>query len=121
MWVIELYGVKKWQIPHKGATRSYGPRFLSRMSAHRYVREFYRCCSWSAYAKALAFQASGQTLLRRASIITRSASRALSLAVLAMLAFHVSVIASEAQTELKLSVNDISYLWPVPTTHTSPR
>jgi hypothetical protein len=116
MWVIELYGVKKWQIPHKGATRSYGPRFLSRMSAHRYVREFYRCCSWSAYAKALAFQASGQTLLRRASIITRSASRALSLAVLAMLAFHVSVIASEAQTELKLSVNDISYLWPVPTT-----
>lgn len=33
-----------------------------------------------------------------------------------MFAVHISVIASEVQTELKLSVNDISYLWPVPST-----
>ena len=116
MWIIELYGVKKRQIPHKGAIRVYGPWFLSRMSAHRNMREFYRCYSQSVFARALTFQAFGQTLLRRASIITHSASRALSLAVLAMLAVHVSAITSEAQTELKLSVNDISYLWPIPTT-----
>ncbi len=116
MWIIDFCGAEKRQIPHKGAFRVYGHWFLSGMSAHRHIREFYRCCSQSVYARALTFQASGQTLLRRASIITHSASRALSLAVLAMLAVHVSAITSEAQTELKLSVNDISYLWPVPTT-----
>lgn len=116
MWVIEHYGAKKRQIPHEGAIRVYGPGLLSRMSAHRYMRAFYRCFSRSVHARALAFQSSGQIRPRRASIITHSASRALGLAVLAMLAVHVSVIASEAQTELKLSVNDISYLWPVPNT-----
>lgn len=116
MWIIELCAAKIRRIPHKGAIRVSGPRPLSRMSALWHMRGSYRFCSQSVYARALSFLASGQPLLHRVSIITHSASRALNLAVLAMLAVHVSAITSNAQTKLKLSVNDISYLWPVPST-----
>ena len=77
-----------------------------------FIRRFIR---W-IFAGMPARHAIGQNFLPRIAMIKRSSSLAMGLAVMVLLAVYASVTKAEAQTELKLAVNDISYLWPVPGT-----